>query len=65
MDRRRVTLGALALLVVAIAARPSATRLDIDVDFARSAGREVARAEAAVTVGGASLLVRWTQAALR
>jgi len=63
MDRRKVTLGAFALLLVAVAASPR-TSVSLDVDLA-GAKAEVARAEAAVKVGGASLLVTWTRAALR
>lgn len=66
MNRRRVTLGVLALMLVAFAARPSQTSLTLDIDLA-DAKADVAKAESMVKVGvgGATLLVTWTQAALR
>lgn len=66
MNRRRVTLGVLTLLLVAIAAQPSHTSLTLDVDLA-DAKADVARAESMVKVGvgGATVLVTWTRAALR
>jgi hypothetical protein len=66
MNRRRITLGALALLLVAIAARPSHSGLTLDIDLA-DAKADVAKAESMVKVGigGATVLVTWTRAALR
>lgn len=66
MNRRRITVAGLVLLLAAIAAQPSRTVFDVDIDLASEApSREIARAEAAVRVGGATLLLTWTQAALR
>ncbi|WP_375288677.1 hypothetical protein [Sphingomonas sp.] len=66
MNRRRITLGAFALLLVAIAARPSHSSLTFDIDLA-DAKADVAKAESMVKVGigGATVLVTWTRAALR
>lgn len=66
MTRRRLTVGALALLLLAISAQSSGPQFKVNVDFAGSGtSRQVAKAEAAVKVGGASLLINWTKAALR
>jgi hypothetical protein len=65
MNRRRITLGVLTLMLVAVAARPHAP-LQIAVDLA-DAREDIAGAQAMVKVGigSASLLVTWTQAAIR
>lgn len=66
MIRRRMTVGVLALLLAVIAAQPSGTNVAFDFDMAE-ARSEVARANAAVKVGigGATVLVTWTQNVLR